>query len=134
MPRGMSALQEAFVHHVLLGKTQAQAYLDAGYKEPPSRQELAVKACLLAKKPLVAAAIEEGKMVQAEEALLTRKDAVRIVAGIALRKGKDKNAKSRDVIAAVAQASKMLGYDSPSKVEVKLEGSLLHRIRSAPTK
>jgi phage terminase small subunit len=125
----LTPFQAAFVKSILEGNTQAQAYRLAGYA-PCDPQQTAVKASQLAALPKVRAAIDEGKARLAEEELLSRREAVAALARIAKRKGRDRNATARDVIGAVAQASKMLGYDAPTKVDVKLEGSLLHRIRS----
>lgn len=113
---------------MLGGATMADAYTAAGYRACSNKQATSKNAVKLTRVPVVAAALAAGRAALAEEDLLSRREAVGILARIA--KGKDKRASTRDRIAATAQASKMLGYDAPSKVEVKLEGSLLHKIRN----
>jgi hypothetical protein len=128
----LSHRQQAFIRHCAAGKLLADAYIAAGYAECSNRQATTVNAQKLAGTSHIAAAIAASRSVLAaavaEEDLLSRREAVGILARIA--KGSDKRASTRDRIAATAQASKMLGYDAPSKVEVKLEGSLLHKIRN----
>lgn len=132
MPRvkTLTAKERAFAQGILDGLTKTEAYRQA---YPASRkwkaQMVTNEAHDTSKRPAVAAYIEEGRARLDDEHQLTRMQAVGILAKIA--KGKERGATTRDKIAAVAQASKMLGYDVPTKVEVKLEGSLLHKIRNA---
>ena len=129
-PRPLSPMQENFVRCVLEGNTQADAYRKAGYA-PCDNQQTAVKASQLAANPRIRKALDEGKKALADEDVLTRKEMLAALAKIVKRRGRDAKASSRDVTGAVAQASKMLGCDAPTKVEMKVEGSLLHRIRNA---
>jgi len=124
----MTAKQQAFANGILAGKTGSDAYRSAYGTKSSNNATIARQAHLLSNHPEIVAYIAKEQAKTADENLLTRKEAVGILAKIA--KGKDRTASSRDKIAAVAQVSRMLGYDSPTKVEVKVEGSLLHKIRN----
>jgi len=130
MPRvkTMTAKMRAFADGILSGKEPSPAYVLAYPDCRANKRTIARKAHKLSNHPEIMAYIAQERAKIADEQLLTRKEAVGILAKIA--KGKDRGATHRDKIAAVAQASKMLGYDVPTKVEVKLEGSLLHKIRN----
>ena len=123
--------QRAFVSHLLAGMEYTEAYCAAGYSRGNSLQVLRVKACRLKASPAVAAALKAEQKVNAEVSLVTRADLVRGLLRIIDREGADSEATSRDVIAAIAQASRMLGFDRPTEVRVSVEGSLLDRIRAA---
>lgn len=127
----LTAKQKAFADALLAGKGNSEAYRSA-YATKASPRLVSTAAARLARNTAVKAYLAEQRAKLSEEDLLTRKDAVAILAKIA--KGKDRAngrlASHRDKVAAIAQASRMLGYDSPQKVEMKVEGSLLHRIRS----
>ena len=123
----LTAKQLAYAKGILAGKTGSDAYRSS-YDSKGDNKAIAEKACRLSKHPEIMAYIAQERAKIDGEDLLTRKEAVAILAKIA--KGKDRGATHRDKIAAVTQASKMLGYDAPQKVEMKLEGSLLHQIRS----
>jgi phage terminase small subunit len=129
-PRPLSPMQAAFVRLVLEGHTQSQAYRLAGYAPTDTRQT-SIKSSQLAATPRIKQALADGRKALADEDVLTRKVMLHALAKIVTRKGRDAKATSRDVTGAIAQASKMLGCDAPTKVEMKVEGSLLHRIRNA---
>jgi phage terminase small subunit len=122
----LTAQQRKFADAVIGGATGSDAARAAGVTGAP--RYIAERAAKWMANPKVKDAIAKGRAALAEEDLLTRREAVGILARIA--KGKDKRASTRDRIAALAQASRMLGYDAPTKVTMKVEGSLLHRIRS----
>jgi phage terminase small subunit len=131
-PRNKLTLkQRAFVSHLVAGMEYTDAYVAAGYVRPSSHQVLRVKACQLKASPVVAEALRAEQKVNAEVSLVTRADLVRGLLRIIDREGADAEATSRDVIAAIAQASRMLGFDKPTEVRVSVEGSLLDRIRAA---
>ncbi len=123
----MTHKQKTFADGVLSGKTGSDAYRHAYPDSMASSKVVSVKAAQLSNHPEIRAYLAKERAKLEGEDLLTRKEAVGILAKIA--KGKDRGATHRDKIAAVTQASKMLGYDAPTKTEVKLEGSLLHQIR-----
>ena len=124
----LTAQQRTFADAVVAGSTGSDAARAAGVSG--SVGYVADRAVKWMKHPKVKAYIAAGRAALADEELLSRKEAVAALAKIAKRRGRDRAATARDVVAAVAQAAKMLGYDAPTKVEVKVEGSLLHRIRS----
>lgn len=70
--------------------------------------------------------ISERKKISKAQ-ILTRERSLQILRDIAETNAANK----RDKIAAIAQSSRMQGHDAPQKVEVKVEGSLLFRIRNA---
>lgn len=123
----LTAKQLAFAKGILSGKTGSDAYRSAYATKGTNNSTIARNAHELSSHPEIIAYIAQERAKLDGEDLLTRKEAVAILAKIA--KGKDRGASHRDKIAAVTQASKMLGYDAPTKTEVKLEGSLLHQIR-----
>jgi phage terminase small subunit len=118
--------QRAFADAVIGGATAADGARAAGVTGTP--EYVRTRGHKWMTNPKVATYVAKGRAALAEEDLLTRREAVGILARIA--KGKDKRASTRDKIAALTQASRMLGYDAPTKVTMKVEGSLLHRIRS----
>lgn len=125
--------QRAFCDAILAGKGPSEAYRSA-YSTKASARVVSVHAQRVLKHEAVASHLKaERAKLQAED-FLTRSEAVGILANIAKAAGKERGATRKEKIAAIAQASRILGYDSPQKVEVKLEGSLLHRIRSRATK
>lgn len=127
----LTAKQKAFADAILAGKGPSDAYRGA-YDSKGHPRVIASKAQGVMRHPAVVAYLTEQRAKLAEEDLLPRKLAVSILAKIAT--GKDRaqgrTASHRDKVSAIATASRILGYDSPQKVEVKVEGSLLHRIRS----
>jgi phage terminase small subunit len=133
-PRNLlTARQREFVSGLLDGKSPADAYAAAGYSQGGCIEHLRIKAAELKRRPVVQAALKEGQAAQAKVNAVTRADLVRGLLRIIDREGADAEATSRDVIAAIAQASRMLGFDKPTEVRVSVEGSLLERIRAAPT-
>lgn len=130
--KGLTAKQMTFATGVINGLTGSDAARLAGctgnYKQVGERakewmKNPRVRAYIEAEKARIATALRE-------EDILTKKEMLLALGRIVKRVGRDKAASSRDVVGAIGQASKMLGCDAPSRVEVKLEGSLLHRIRS----
>lgn len=124
--------QKAFADHLLLGKGPSEAYRLAYPDCKSSSKVVTVKASEAQRHPAVAAYLAQERAKLSAEDYLTRAEAVAILAKIAKAAGRERGATRKEKIAAVAQASRILGYDSPQKVEVKVEGSLLHRIRTGP--
>jgi phage terminase small subunit len=123
----LTAKQLNYAKGVLAGMTSSDAFRASSSTKTLNSASIARQAHELSTHPEISAYIARERAKLEGEDLLTRKEAVGILAKIA--KGKDRGATHRDKIAAVTQASKMLGYDAPTKTEVKLEGSLLHQIR-----
>lgn len=128
----LTAKQLKFAKGVIDGMSGADAARSVGVTGTP--RQIGERAKHWMRNPKVKAHIEaERKRIAEalkEEDILSKKDMLLALGRIVKRKGKDARATSRDVTGAIAQASKMLGCDAPSKVEVKLEGSILHKIRN----
>lgn len=131
----MTGKQRLFADHVISGKSQAAAYRLA---YPGSGlwkvESVKVEASRVASKPHVKAYIEEAIKEAKAAATLTREDLLLAMGKIVKRVGKDANAPATAVVAATQQASRMLGCDAPTKIEMKVEGSLLYRIRKNSAK
>jgi phage terminase small subunit len=128
----LTAKQLKFAKGVIDGMSGADAARSVGVTGTP--RAIGERAKGWMRNPKVKAFIdgERKRIADAlkEEDILSKKDMLQALGRIVKRKGKDARASSRDVTGAIAQASKMLGCDAPSKVEVKLEGSILHKIRN----
>jgi phage terminase small subunit len=124
--------QLAFAKGVINGLTGSDAARAAGCKGNAAQVGERAKLWMRVSKVRAYIEAEKARIASAlkEEDILTKKEMLLALGRIVKRQGKDARASSRDVTGAIAQASKMLGCDAPSRVEVKLEGSLLHRIRS----
>jgi phage terminase small subunit len=104
--------QEAYVQRILAGARPYDAYVEAGYAACKGNQR-SVKAAELARKPHVAAAIEAGRAAMRQAGHWSREDMLRTLRGIAEGERVPAGARTQ----AIAQASKMLGLDAPTKVE-----------------
>jgi phage terminase small subunit len=126
----MTSKQRIFADHVISGKNQAEAYrqtFPGSLKWKP--ESVKNEASRLVAKPHVKAYIEAAHAEAKAAAMLTREDLLLAMGKIVKRVGKDANAPATAVVAATQQASRMLGCDAPTKIEMKVEGSLLYRIR-----
>lgn len=128
----MTSKQRKFVDEVLAGCSHSEA-LRRAYPTSVKWSLDAVKAeaWKIANSPKVKEAIEQGRAEARAAASLSREDILTALGKIVKRTGKDVNAPANAVVAASMQASRMLGCDAPTKIEMKVEGSLLHRIRKA---
>jgi phage terminase small subunit len=126
----MTGKQRAFADHVISGKNLTESYRLA---YPASlrwdRHMTKKEAWKTANKPHIKAYIDEAVLEAKQAASLTREDLLLAMGKIVKRVGKDANAPATAVVAATQQASRMLGCDAPTKIEMKVEGSLLFRIR-----
>jgi len=122
--RPLSAKQIAFADFILKGSTGSDAYRGA-YNTRGSTRAVARKAVdLVAHKGVrVYMATERAKQDKAK--MLDRAKSLELLAGIA----QSPKATNRDKISAIERTAKMCGYDAPEKMELKVEGSLLYRIR-----
>lgn len=100
----------------------------AGVKGSPAY--VAKRALIWSTNPKVKAAISAGKAELRRLQILTREESLSILAKIA----RSPKATNRDRCAALERAARMCGYDQPTRVEMKVEGSLLHQIRTATLK
>lgn len=130
--RGLTARQQTFADAVCRGCNHSDAARAAGITGTPA--VIAQKGYRMAKSPTVQAYLAANKdaliAVAAVGSALSR--AVLLDALEEIITKRERDATARDRIAAVAQASKMLGCDAPTKVEMKMEGSLLWQIRHGP--
>jgi phage terminase small subunit len=126
--RAISPRQKAFADAILAGKQPSEAYRASGYGCKSNNRVIAVRAQRVLKYPGVIEYMAAERKRLARAQILTRERSLQILANIA----EAGSATKRDKIAAIAQSSRMQGYDAPQKVEMKVEGSLLFRIRNTP--
>lgn len=128
--QGMTDKQRRFAEAVLDGMTFADAYRHAyPVSLKWSQDMLSVEASRSAAHPKIRAYVQARQAELRAAAQLNREDLLTALGKIVKRVGKDANAQATAVVAATAQASRMLGCDAPTKIEMKVEGSLLYRIR-----
>ena len=121
----ITAKQAAFADAVVAGKTGSDAYRES-YATRCSNKVVSVKAAELMANPKVKARIAELQAELKKASILDKQKSLELLSEIANGKGEEK---SRDRIAAVKQISRMQGFDAPTQIEAKLEGSLLDQIR-----
>ena len=128
----MTGNQRKFADLVISGKNQTEAYRRA-YPTSLRWNQVNVKkeASRLALSPKIKAYIDAGIADAKAAASLTRSDILEAMGKIVKRIGKDANAPATAVVAAGERAARMLGCDAPTKIEMKVEGSLLYRIRKS---
>jgi len=126
--KALTPRQKAFADAILDGKQPSEAYRVAKYSTNTNRNVIAVAANRILNNSAVQAYLSAEKKKIARSQILTRERSLQILGNIA----EAGSATKRDKIAAIAQSSRMQGYDAPQKVEMKVEGSLLFRIRNAP--
>ena len=106
----MNPKQQRFVTEYLIDCNATQAAIRAGYSEKTARfighENLT--------KPYIQKAIQEAREKQNKTAGLTFERALEILADIALNGERDNNR-----VAAIAQASRMCGWDAAQKHEIK---------------
>ena len=127
MTKNLTAKESRFVEEICLGKSQADAFRAAyGGTAAVHRGDnlgIAEQARRVIRRPHIADAIAARRTKTERRVEWTKAQALE-----RLKQAADQ--KHHPVaIAAIAQASKMLGWDAPQKVEVKVEGSLLWQIR-----
>ena len=130
----MTSKQRKFADEVIAGCSYVEAYRRSYSWQGFSFAALKQEASQLAQNPKVKAYIEQAQAEARAAALLSRDDILTALGKIVKRTGKDQNAPAAAVVAASTQASRMLGCDAPTKIEMKVEGSLLHRIRKTTAK
>ena len=110
----LTNLQRGVVLGVVAGKSQRQAYYDAGGR---AKTDLSADATVseLLSNPNVRAFYDSLIANVAEKAIWTREDSLRTLAEIA--SGSDENGKTSDRVAAVKELNAMGGWNSPTKVD-----------------
>jgi len=131
----MTIKQRKFADLVISGKSQAEAYRIAypcslRWNKDNVKKEASRLALSSPVKDYIEAAVAEARAA----ASLTRADILEAMGKIVKRIGKDANAPAAAVVAAGERAARMLGCDAPTKIEMKVEGSLLYRIRKSSGK
>lgn len=112
--RPLTPKQRAFAENVLAGMTGSEAYRQA-YRSRMTAAALTVEAGRTARLPHVAAYIATKREAQVKKAEATGEMSREFLLSH-LRKIIEAS-KPADRIRAIAQASRMLGYDAPQKVE-----------------
>jgi phage terminase small subunit len=112
--RPLTPKQRAFAENMLAGLTGAEAYRQA-YRSRMTASATTVEAARTAKLPHVAAYIAAKREAQTKKAEATGEMSREFLLS-QLRKIIEAS-KPADRIRAIAQASRMLGYDAPQKVE-----------------
>ncbi|MEL6179702.1 MAG: terminase small subunit [Myxococcota bacterium] len=108
----LTGRRSKFVDGLIEGKTQAQAYVDAGYKHNPSN------ATALWKDPRIQAEFNKRRGVVEQQANWSRESAIDLLWDIA----QNSAARDGDRIKAVAEMAKFCGWYRPHEVDVKSDG------------
>lgn len=116
----MTAKMQAFADALLSGKEPSPAYI-ASYPDcRANKGTIARKAHKLSRHPEIVAYLAQERAKTAKRAAWTREEMLETLKDIA------KNAEAPvDKTRAIAQASKMLGFDAPQKIEGELTGALV---------
>lgn len=109
----LTNLQRLTVLGVVAGKTQRQAYYDAGGKAA-SDESADSAVCTMLSNAKVKAFYDAMMEAAAENAIWTRNDSLRELASIAL--GQDPEAKTSDRVNAIKALNAMEGFDAPAKI------------------
>ncbi len=122
MNHNLNQRQLLACENLLSGMSQAEAYRQAGYKSSQPEKE----ASALFAKPEISRYLREKREKLAEAGDFTRAEAIQVLKQVAQT---DESGSAR--VSAVAQASKMLGWNEPEKVDVGFSGiaELLGRLR-----
>jgi len=124
----LTSKQKAFADAYLAGATGSDSYRTA-YNTKGNNRAVARKAVTLLTNPKVIAYLDQMRAELKKSTILDKQKSLERLTGIA----QNDKATHRDQIAAVKQLSRMLGFDAPQKIEAKVEGSLLYRIRKGKT-
>lgn len=116
--------QQAFADAVLQGEGNSEAYRKA-YAANGNAAGVARRAYEVRHHLAVAAYIAKAQAQLEATRVMDRKESLLALSAIVRRKA----ARDSDRIHAIRTSAEMQGFFKPTKVEVKLEGSLLWRIR-----
>lgn len=109
--------QEAFAQLVAKGKTQSDAFREAGYSTNSKKKKVIwEEASTLASNPKVNKRIYELKQTLVKKNLWTKEMSVKVLANIAINAERD-----GDKVSAVKELNLMHGYNEPSKIEFDLK-------------
>lgn len=109
--------QEAFAQLVAKGKTQSDAFREAGYSTNSKKKKVIwEEASTLASNPKVNKRIDELKQTLVKKNLWTKEMSVKVLANIAINAERD-----GDKVSAVKELNLMHGYNEPSKIEFDLK-------------
>ena len=114
----MTHKQRAFAQAILQGKTATDAYLLAYDSTGHNRATAKGKGYQLSNHPEIMAYIAQERAKTAKAFQWTREEMLETLKDIALK------AKPTDRTRAIAQASKMMGFDAPQKIEGEISGGL----------
>jgi hypothetical protein len=124
--RPLTQQERAFVEGVMAGKSNAAAwrvaYPAAAATLAGDNRGIAEEARNVARRPAVMGALAALRFVVERKSEWTKAQAV-----ARLKRAAD-SPKHPEATQAIAQASKMLGWDAPQKIEAKIEGSLWWQI------
>lgn len=109
----LTAKQMAFANGILAGLTGSDAYRQAYPDSKASNTIVTVRVSKLFKHPQIMAVIERGRAKTAAKLEWTREQMLGTLKEIA----EDQEAPRAARTGAIAQASKMLGWDAPAKIE-----------------
>jgi phage terminase small subunit len=121
----ITAKQIAFAEGILAGNTGSESYRRA-YNTKASSRLVSVKAARLLANPTVAQWLSEMRAKLEKPSILDKQKSLELLTDIATSK---KGTTTRDRISAVKQISRMQGFDAPTQIEAKIQGSLLDQIR-----
>lgn len=120
----MTAKQLAFAQAILRGMTGSDAYRIAYSPKTVNNESIARLAHRLSTHPEIMAYIAAERAKTAAKAQWTREEMLETLKDIAT------NAEAPvDKTRAIAQASKMLGFDAPTEVKMTMQGAWLERLR-----
>jgi hypothetical protein len=109
----MTPKMQAFADALLAGKTGSDAYRLAYPDSKANPRVVSVKAARLSRHPEIMAVIAKERAKTANRAAWSREEMITTLREIAEAKDSPKSART----GAIAQASRMLGFDAPQKVE-----------------
>jgi len=125
----LTAQQIAYAEGLLDGKSGSAAYR-AAYNTRGGSRVVARKAVDLKKHPAVQHYLQSMRADSRADKILGRQRSLELLSDIA----RNNALPARDQIKAIETLSKLQGWDAPKKSEVRVTGSLLHRIRQGKRK
>lgn len=117
----MTAKQLAFARGILSGKTGSDAYRSAYPDSKANNRVIATKASVLLDHPEIMAYLAQERAKTQAAFSWTREEMLQTLKEIATADGTGANERTR----AIGQASKMLGFDAPQKIEGEVKGALV---------
>jgi phage terminase small subunit len=121
----ITAKQQKFADCILAGNTGSDSYRKA-YSTKGDNRSVARRAVELMANPKVEEYLAGVRAKLKKVTILDKQRSLEALTEIANAK---KEQLTRDRIAAIKQISRMQGFDAPTKIEAKIQGSLLDQIR-----